>query len=77
MEVAGNDLIIEALVSFQKNAPIDTKNKVFHAGLNARKDTKALERTAVLNVQMISMKDYFIARKCFGTNVRSRNNYTK
>ena len=62
MEVAGNDLIIEALVSFQKNAPIDTKNKAFHAGLNARKDTKALERTAVLNVQMISMKDCFIAR---------------
>ena len=62
MVVAGKDPIIEASVSFRKNALKDTKNKALHAGLNARKDTKALERTAVLNVQMISMRDYFIAR---------------
>lgn len=62
MEVAGNGLTIEALASFQKNAQKDTKNRALHAGQNARRDIKASERIADLNVLMISMKDYFIAK---------------
>ena len=62
MEVAGNGLTIEALALFQKNAQKDTKNRPLHAGQNARRDIKASERIADLNVLMISMKDYFIAK---------------